>query len=220
MVSRKCISIVVIFVLCLAQAMAGLEFAKTHFELDAKAGDTQAEVIFKFNNRGKENVEITKIQSSCECATAQLDKKQYAPGESGEIKALFVFGDRSGEQFKQLMVATDDKNNPLYRLSFRVLIPEYLQVQPAAVFWTMGEKVSTRTLTVRIPETVPPALSLKVTSKNPKLKLKINEVQKGRVYELQVEPRSLSERYREEIVLEANFSGIGVKQTKAYAYVK
>jgi hypothetical protein len=101
-----------------------------------------------------------------------------------------------------------------------VRLPEYLQVQPVAVFWSMGAPISAQTLTVKIPETVPAAKSLKLAGKHPLLKLKLNEKQAGRVYELQVEPRSLDERLRDEIVLEANFPGIGIKRFKVYAYVK
>ncbi|MDR2463533.1 MAG: DUF1573 domain-containing protein [Verrucomicrobiales bacterium] len=206
--------------MCLAQSQAGLEFAKTHLEFNAKAGDTQVEIIFQFINRGTEGIEITKIQTSCECITARLDKKRYAPGESGEIKTWFVFGERGGERFKQLMLATDDRINPVHRLSFLVRIPEYLQVEPAAVFWSMGAPVSMQTLTVKIPETVPIARSLKIAGKHPRLQLKLNEKQRGRAYELQMEPRNLDERFRDEIVLEASFPGIGVKRYKVYAYVK
>jgi hypothetical protein len=39
---------------------------------------------------------------------AILDRKTCAPGESGEIKTVFTFGERNGEQFKQLMVAAND----------------------------------------------------------------------------------------------------------------
>jgi hypothetical protein len=220
MISGRFIGGAVVFLVWLMRAGAGLEFARTHVEVEAKAGDTRAELVFKFTNRGPGPVEITKVQSSCECTTARLAKTRYAPGESGEIKAVFEFEERSGEQFKQLVVATDDPNSPVQRLSFRVLIPEYLQVRPAAVFWSVRETISRRALTVRVPEGVPAALSLRVASKHPRLKLTFGEVQKGRVYELRVEPRRLDERFREEIVLEAKFAGIGVRRGTAYVYVK
>jgi hypothetical protein len=106
------------------------------------------------------------------------------------------------------------------RLSFRVLIPEYLQVRPTAVFWSAGETISRRALTVRVPEGVPAAVSLRVASKHVRLKLTLGEVRKGRVYELWVEPRRLDERFREEIVLEARFAGVGSRRGTAYVYVK
>jgi hypothetical protein len=43
------------------------------------------------------------------------------------------------------------------------------------------------------------------------LKLTLTEKQKGRCYELQLESKDLSERYRDEIVPEAVFDKIGNK---------
>ena len=40
---------------------------------------------YRFTNIGTTPAKITDLRTSCWCATAYLEKKEYAPGESGEI---------------------------------------------------------------------------------------------------------------------------------------
>jgi len=45
---------------------------------------------FKFTNKGKSVLNITGIKNTCGCTVPELEKKQYAPGESGTIKATYI----------------------------------------------------------------------------------------------------------------------------------
>lgn len=65
---------------------------------EAAVHDESALGVFKFQNTGDSEVEILEIKSSCGCTTTELAQKKYKPGETGEIVALFEFGDRQGVQ--------------------------------------------------------------------------------------------------------------------------
>jgi len=67
-------------------------------DLTTKPGDKEAVGLFRFENNSQKTVTITSVQPSCGCTTAALEKRIYAPGEKGEIKAVFTLGDRVGHK--------------------------------------------------------------------------------------------------------------------------
>ena len=67
---------------------------------------------YKFKNTGDAEAKITAINSSCDCATLATEKKNFAPGESGEITATFTMGVRIGQQLKWITVESNDPKNP------------------------------------------------------------------------------------------------------------
>ena len=198
--------------------LAGLEFENKRLDVTARVGDTQVEAVFKFVNKGDAAVEIAKIQTSCTCATASVEKKIYEPNEAGEIKVKFVFGERSGEQLEQVVVAVKDEG--IQRLSFRVVIPTYLQIEPASLSWDADGKEARGKMEIKIPDDIPPAQAVQIKSKNPRLNTTLREKEKGCLYELQIEPKEPAEKRREEIVIEATFDKIGTKRAKAYVHVQ
>lgn len=84
--------------------MADPSFPSTSTTFTAAVGDTQVAHSFPFTINGNARITITDIKTSCGCTTAKLDKTTYAPGESGNITATFIIGDRTGEQTKHIRV--------------------------------------------------------------------------------------------------------------------
>ena len=85
--------------LCLLFPTPSLSFATLtwdpqRIEFTAKTADKQAVGIFRFVNSGKTTITITSVKPDCGCTTAELEKQTYAPGETGEIKAVFAFEGR------------------------------------------------------------------------------------------------------------------------------
>jgi hypothetical protein len=107
-------------------------------------------VVFPFRNSGAKPVTITAVESSCGCTTPHLAKPLYAPGETGEIRALFEFGDRVGPQQKVLTVMTDDAKVATH-LVLRVEIPEVLVADQRVLQWAHGEPAVAKPLIVRTP---------------------------------------------------------------------
>ncbi len=78
-----------------------LTWEKDKISTEVIAGEqTEVKADFAFKNTGDHSVTITGAQPSCGCTTAGLGKKTYAPGESGEIDAVFHPAERTGLQEK------------------------------------------------------------------------------------------------------------------------
>jgi hypothetical protein len=73
----------------------------------------QLEYSFKFTNKGKSPLIIERVQTSCGCTGATTGgKNEYTKNESGEIKVSFNTQGRQGRQEKQIIVFTNDADNP------------------------------------------------------------------------------------------------------------
>lgn len=66
---------------------------------------------FLIINKGKANLNINKVSSSCGCTVAEPTKKVLLPNDTSIIKVEFNSKNRSGFQKKIISVSTDDPNN-------------------------------------------------------------------------------------------------------------
>lgn len=134
-------------------AYGGLTFET--LEVDGgKAAMTDKEFTakFPFKNDGEETVKILAVNSSCGCTTPTLAKKEYAPGESGEITAKFDFGSRTGHQQKKITVITDgDQGNERTVLRLSVEIPRVIDLEPRVLMWK-GEGIGPKSIKVKLGE--------------------------------------------------------------------
>ena len=65
---------------------------------------------FPFKNVTDHAVTITDIETGCDCLQAEIDKKQYAPGESGELAIKFNSANYLQEYAETIVVKTDPGN--------------------------------------------------------------------------------------------------------------
>lgn len=86
---------------------------------------------FKFKNAGDGLLRIGKIQSTCGCTVPELSKKEYAPGESGVIKATFHAGRGVGNVTKRLYVPNNDKQNSKIALTIKGHIVMKVAYEPS-----------------------------------------------------------------------------------------
>jgi hypothetical protein len=129
---------------------AELVFESQEIELQAALSDEQAEAVFRFRNEGDAPITIKRVRSSCGCTVPELDKNDYAPGESGEIRALFTFGSRSGKQQKRITVETNEGSGKVHTLMFITHIPEWGRIQPQLLRWTLDEELSPKEIRLEI----------------------------------------------------------------------
>jgi hypothetical protein len=92
--------------------LPGISFEKTVFGLGDVGQDTKNTCEFKFTNTGRGLLKIGNITRTCGCTVFQLDKKQYAPNETGTIKVIYTAGKSTGATQKSIYVPTNDKDNP------------------------------------------------------------------------------------------------------------
>ncbi|WP_309397629.1 DUF1573 domain-containing protein [Cerasicoccus maritimus] len=105
----------------------------------AKTGEKEFVAKFPFKNTGDTAITILQAKSSCGCTVPKLPKKTYAPGESGEIEAVFSFDARTGLQKKSISVMTDGEPKRL-TLNLKITIPEVMTLKPRVLFWSLGQE--------------------------------------------------------------------------------
>lgn len=52
------------------------------------------------------------FSSRCGCAVAKLEKKEYAPGESGTIKVIYTAPKTTSTAARHIYVSSNDTSNP------------------------------------------------------------------------------------------------------------
>lgn len=143
---------IVVLALSATQLSAGLSFDRVVIEDVVAPGKRSYPFEFPFKNTGDTVVEISGIKMSCGCTSAKLDKRSYAPGESGVIQGRFSVGSRRGMQEKKIRVLTKDPAQPEIHLALKLDIPQLVRMKPRLLLWHVGTEPEAKTLTI-IPNT-------------------------------------------------------------------
>ena len=199
---------------------AALTWQTQQIKLTVKPSDKQAVGIFHFVNSGNAAITITSVQSSCGCTTAELTKQVYAPGESGEIKAIFTIGDRVGEQEKTVFVVTDDAQEKSVPLVLHVTIPELLRYAPRLLMWNVGDKPGEKAAVISANTNLKIAnieITAPVTSE---VNSRIEAVEAGVSYQLFVHPASTTTVMNAPVAGIATFADGTTQPFKIYALVR
>ena len=192
--------IFILLVLFVSSARAQLVWERTVHELRAEPGDEKVEAVFRFRNAGAYPVTITRLTSSCGCTTARLEKELYAPGERGEITAVFKIGSRTGIQKKTIEVRTEPPSSAPVYLGMITDIAENVELDRRVVFWSRNEQPVAREIHVKVLQSAPLRI-VGVKSSEPRLQATLREIVHGREYIVQVKPSSTSAALRGEVVL-------------------
>jgi hypothetical protein len=102
-----------------------IKFEKTVYDFGDIKPDVKNTASYKFTNVGKGHLKILDIQKTCGCTVPELAKRDYAPGESGEIKVEYHASKQGGAVIKHLFVMTDDPNNLRVEITVKgnVIVP-------------------------------------------------------------------------------------------------
>lgn len=133
-------------------ASAGLTFEKTELSHTAKSTESEHTAIFRFKNTGDAAVTVKKVNTSCGCTTAELKKKEYKPGETGELPVTFKYEDRQGFQMKQIAVETTADT---YNLTLEVEIPEFLKLDRPFISWEQKAPAEPQTFEITLASNAP-----------------------------------------------------------------
>jgi len=86
---------------------------------------------FKFTNTGDGTLEISQIVASCgSCTVLEIEKGQYAPGESGTMKVKFYADTQLGQTTKNLTVYSNDRTSPRITLAVTAKVISKVQFEP------------------------------------------------------------------------------------------
>jgi len=103
-------------------AQGKLKFEQTELDFgELEAGKT-VDLVFKFKNIGEETLTIKNVAASCGCTATKLEKREYKPGEAGEIPVKFFSQGYNGKIIKTITVSSSDKENVYTRLKVKGLV--------------------------------------------------------------------------------------------------
>ncbi|MEX0326409.1 MAG: DUF1573 domain-containing protein [Puniceicoccaceae bacterium] len=193
---------------------AALEFDQTEIINNPSMMDQKAEAVFRFTNTGEEAVTVMNPTSSCGCTVPKLEKLEYQPGESGEIRAIFTFGSRVGTQKKRITLRTTSPTVETHVLTMTTYIPEWVKIEPRVLRWKIDEPVSTRDIQLTIPEGKQVELAL-TQQESRYFETELKEQAGGR-YILKITPKSLATKATEFLRLTAMISEGGVSQSRTF----
>ena len=208
-----------LLLVCAAAARAELQWEKTlrDFERAPDAGEVEAR--YAFRNAGAVPVTIKSLRSSCGCTTAHLEKKTYAPGESGEVALKFIIGDRRGVQVKGVTVTTDDPAQPPKVLVLRVNIFDPVRLAPELVWWRVGEAAAAKTVEVSV-DPARPVRVKSVASSNPRIAAKLETRKAGEEFAVSIKPADTAAKETAEIRVLTDFPADAPRSYVIHARIK
>ena len=106
-----------------------IKFDKVVLDFGEVGPGTKSTDEFKFTNVGEEALKITKVGQCCGVVTA-MEKREYAPGESGTLKVTYNAPAGTGRQMRQLVVSSNDPANPSVRLTIKANIVPKIECKP------------------------------------------------------------------------------------------
>ena len=198
---------------------AQLKWDQPQQTFSPQRGEKVVKAKYRFTNVGSTPVTITNVETSCGCTTATLAKKEYAPGESGEIEATFNFAGHVGYQEKWIYVATNlDLAKPT-ALTLAVTIPPEITIQPEFVLWRLGDPVEPKTMRVVVPDGFPTKI-VAVQTDNPAMEVGLKEVQAGKEWTVTVTPTSTGQPLKATLTIQSDYPAGNPATYTAYARVQ
>ena len=85
---------------------------------------------FKFKNTGVGTLKITDVHASCGCTVPQLAKREYAPGEEGEITGEFNPKSKMGAAHSSVTVNSNDPEHPTVTLQIAASVQKIVFAEP------------------------------------------------------------------------------------------
>ena len=100
-----------------------LSAPKLDMGLISNKENTSGEI--KVRNAGDADLEIKRVQVSCDCTVAELEKKDLAPGEEATLKIAFnPFKIPDFEAARFVLLLSNDPNHP------QIQVPVYAKIEP------------------------------------------------------------------------------------------
>ncbi len=109
-----------LLVLTATSGAQSLQWDQTTVAIEAVEGGGKVPGVFRFTNKGDTTIQIRSVPASCGCVVAKPQKRDYAPGESGEIPFTYSPKGRWGLRAYKVLVVTDEKGVRPYQLRLEV----------------------------------------------------------------------------------------------------
>lgn len=181
-----------------------LTWDATRIAVDADPFDESTQVTYRFVNAGTKPVHITSAFSSCGCTVPHLAKLDYAPGEHGELVAVFTMGQVVGDQIRTITVTTDEPaDRRTCELTLEARVAQVLQVNPSIVTWQKGEPLRPKTIAITVGR--PDIRLTKIESRDGRLNAVIEPgTTAGNTWKITLEPRTTAGEFFTPILVTMN----------------
>ncbi len=113
-----------------ALKVARIAFEKVIHDFGIISPETQNLCEFKFKNAGDGILKIEEVTKDCGCTPFELDKTEFAPGESGILKVNYVTETQLGPATKELTIHSNDIENPEVVLAVKATIASQIDYEP------------------------------------------------------------------------------------------
>ena len=167
--------------------LSALEWERGKVELKGEFGTTFPAIEFPFSNNSDKPVTILAVRPSCQCVTAQVEKKTYAPGEKGVLLAKFDATGLTGQITRTISVETDEPGKKSNVLAIVADITEPIALTPRLLYWKVSDPPAAKAVEIQI--NLPKGLKITQAIANQDgFKIELATVEAGRSYRLTVTP--------------------------------
>ena len=158
------------------------------FNYGSVDADTKIEHDFIVRNVGDAPLELANVKTSCGCTVAALKQKTLQPGEETTITATLSNKGRQGPQTRHLTVESNDRVQPLYRLTLTGVAVTSINVEPRLLNFgrIADDDAHTQTIKVDIDKKKRPVRITSVESTSPEFQTEIRTLEDGGQYEILV----------------------------------
>lgn len=132
------------------KASAKIIFDRARHDFGKVLDQTTVTATFKFTNTGTETLVLGEPQGSCSCTAGKLEKKAYAPGESGEINVEFDPRNRRGAQNRSVTIPTNDPNASRFMLTVDAFVTPLVEIEPNFVRFGQVQRGTAQTILVDV----------------------------------------------------------------------
>ncbi|MDA7926522.1 DUF420 domain-containing protein [Verrucomicrobiales bacterium] len=154
----------------------------------ADAGQEQVEVTFTLKNEGDQPVDITKLESGCECLAVDISQNPIPAKATATVTGLFDTSRMNGSVEKKITVSTKGQNRPVF-LTTRIKIDPLYEIVESMTTWKVGAKADAKIVEFNVLRSEPIHI-LNAESKREEVSCEVVEVDKGRKYQLKLTPDS------------------------------
>ncbi len=203
-----------------------LSWEQTEIKVDADFGQQEVNAYYTFTNTSDQPITITDTQTSCGCTVPSLEKKTYAPGESGKLLATFDIGSRLGKQRKEIKVSSQEADGTgSYTLVLSVDIPQLIQLKRRALLWRVGDDADTKDCEIILHARRPMDIN-QVAFKNgdgsdSQFTFEVETLEPKQKFLLKITPKTTDTKVRETVFLSSpDDTGNALKNFPIYAWVR
>jgi hypothetical protein len=123
-----------------AQKGPKITFEKVVKDFGRVNPDSYNKCVFKFKNTGNSLLKIKRVQSTCSCSVPKLKKKEYAPGETGEVEVTYHAGKVARPATRRLYVHSNDKKKPKIQLTIKASVVDKVDYEPKMLNLSLKEE--------------------------------------------------------------------------------